>query len=251
MKLFRKIGIVLFFTAAMVLTGCNTDVSVDSFSQSELKGALDETTKSSIFEEILSGKTAAELLEKLSTEQKTALFDKMAEDSTFLGRLSQTQIDAIANGASDTKKAEIFDELLLVNTNVEFVKGILNKSGNETIRKSVKDYLVAELTQKELQSLLDGTDTTAPDNVTNLKALNLGKAVKLTWTDATNDDILAYEITYTASSSGRAVSFEADSIVIPQGVGKAVITELTNDTTYTFTIKTVDKIGNKNTGKTV
>lgn len=68
MKLFRKIGIVLFFTAAMVLAGCNTDVSVDSFSQSELKGALDETTKSSIYEEILSGKTAGELLEKLSIE---------------------------------------------------------------------------------------------------------------------------------------------------------------------------------------
>ena len=366
MKLFRKIGIVLFFTAAMVLAGCNTDVSVDSFSQSELKGALDETTKSSIYEEILSGKTAAELLEKLSTEQKTALFDKMAEDSTFLGRLSQTQIDAIANGASDTKKAEIFDELLLEKTNVEFIKKILNKSGNEAIRKSVKDYLVAELTQedlqallngttkssiyekilsgktaaelleklsteqktalfdkmaedstflgrlsqtqidaiangasdtkkaeifdelllektnekfikeilnksgnekirksvkeylvseltqKELQSLLDGTDTTAPDDVTNLEALNLGKAVKLTWTDATNDDILAYEITYTAApSSSRAVSFEANSIVIPQGVGKAVITELKNDTTYTFTIKTVDKIGNKNNGETV
>ena len=252
MKLFRKIGIVLFFTAAMVLTGCNTDVSVDSFSQSELKGALDETTKSSIYEEILSGKTAAELLEKLSTEQKTKLFDKMAEDSTFLGRLNQTQIDAIASGASDKKKAEIFDELLLAKTNVEFIKEILNKSGNEAIRKSVKDYLVSELTQEELQALLNGTDTTAPDNVTNLKALNLGKAVKLTWTDATNDDILAYEITYTAApSSSRAVSFEADSIVIPQGVEKAVITELTNDTTYTFTIKTVDKIGNKNTGKTV
>ena len=65
---------------------------------------LNKDTKSSIFDEILAGKNADELLAKLSDEQKAAVLAKMLTDE------KKTEIYNEKLTASE--KAKIFDELL-------------------------------------------------------------------------------------------------------------------------------------------
>ncbi len=284
------------------------DYLVSELTQEELSELLSDLTKNSIFETILSGKSASELLEKLSTEKKAEILNLLLTDEekesvyseklsdeekariftellsdkrtegTFLSLLTDEEKNAVYNAVlTEEKKAEIFTEiftdkrtngkvvellndeekeavfnaLLVTNTSVDFVKEILDKDGNEELRASIKDYLVSELTQEELQALLDAKDTTAPASVTNLTAENRDASVYLSWTDAEDTDVLAYEITYTSGVSSRSVSFEQNSLVIPQGNGKAFIPGLTNGRTYTFSVRTVDTTGNKSEAATV
>ena len=95
-------------------------------------------------------------------------------------------------------------------------------------------------------------DTTAPANVTNLVATAKDTRVLLTWTDATDDDIFGYEVSYSGTGAiNRAVSaLEKTSMVVPQGAGGTYVSGLANGTEYTFTVKTMDTSGNKSEGVT-
>ena len=88
---------------------------------------------------------------------------------------------------------------------------------------------------------VDSTDTTPPHIVTNLHATNKGGAVLLTWEEAsdTDGDLLCYEVTY-----------ESVAITVSKGTNYCYVTNLTNGTEYTFTVKSVDTSGNKSEGVT-
>jgi hypothetical protein len=80
-------------------------------------------------------------------------------------------------------------------------------------------------------------DTTPPPPVTDLTALPQDGSVVLSWTEPDSDDLATIEITYTPGTS----------MVYSQAAGLdgATISGLTNGTEYTFSVKTVDKEGNK------
>lgn len=99
----------------------------------------------------------------------------------------------------------------------------------------------------------DETDTTAPANVTELSATARDSRVLLTWTDATDDDIFGYEVSYSGTNTiNRAVSaMEKSTLFVAQGAGGTYVSGLENETEYTFTVKTMDTSGNKSEGAAV
>ncbi|GHV77697.1 hypothetical protein AGMMS49942_25180 [Spirochaetia bacterium] len=88
----------------------------------------------------------------------------------------------------------------------------------------------------------DPTDTTAPAEVGALNTAAGNEQVVLTWTDPTDSDFSKVVITYT--------NVTAQSVNVTKGIKTKTITGLTNNTPYTFTVKTVDTSGNSSAGKT-
>jgi len=86
-------------------------------------------------------------------------------------------------------------------------------------------------------------DTTPPPPVTDLVALPQDGSVMLSWTEPNSSDLATIEITYTPGSS----------MVYSQAAGLdgATISGLSNGTEYTFSVKTVDKEGNKSDAVTI
>ncbi len=94
-------------------------------------------------------------------------------------------------------------------------------------------------------------DTTAPADVTELTATNKDASVLLTWTDATDADIYGYEVTWNKNAPiNRSAAMESNSMMVAPGAKGCYISNLTNGTEYTFTVKTVDTSGNKSAGVT-
>ncbi|GHV90310.1 hypothetical protein AGMMS50268_08130 [Spirochaetia bacterium] len=88
-------------------------------------------------------------------------------------------------------------------------------------------------------------DTTAPAEVSNLQAAAGNAEVVLTWTDPTDSDFVKAVITWTPAG---VVTQPVDVV---KGIQTATITGLTNDTLYTFTVKTVDTSVNSSAGVSV
>lgn len=80
-------------------------------------------------------------------------------------------------------------------------------------------------------------DNTPPTDVDLLEVEDGDEEVVLTWSDPTEDDFYAVEISY-----------DSTTVVIDAGVESATITGLTNGNTYNFTVKTVDYSENSSTG---
>ena len=97
----------------------------------------------------------------------------------------------------------------------------------------------------------DTSDKTAPANVTKLTATNKDASVLLTWTDATDEDIYGYEVTWNKNAPiNRSAAMEANSMMVAPGANGCYISNLTNGTEYVFTVKSVDTSGNKSAGVT-
>jgi hypothetical protein len=88
-------------------------------------------------------------------------------------------------------------------------------------------------------------DTTPPAEVTSLTATPGNGQVTLNWTDPADSDFNEVEITFTPAVTGIT-----QPIIVAKGTATKVITGLTNDTEYTFTIKTKDDTGNTSIGTT-
>ena len=105
-----------------------------------------------------------------------------------------------------------------------------------------------EIKYVEVEKQPDGV---APADVTNLVVTNKDASVLLTWTDATDEDIYGYEVSWKTSTENRAAAaMEANSMMVAPGAKGCYISNLTNGTEYTFTVKSVDTSGNKSTGVT-
>lgn len=95
----------------------------------------------------------------------------------------------------------------------------------------------------------DTSDKTAPANVKNLVATNKDGSVLLTWKDATDEDVFGYEVTWNQSKPiNRSAAMDANSMMVAPGSEGCFISNLTNGTEYTFTVKSVDTSGNKSEG---
>lgn len=97
-------------------------------------------------------------------------------------------------------------------------------------------------------------DETAPANVTDLAAQPKESRVLLTWTDAEDEDVYGYEITYSGTNPINRVvlpALDSKTMMAGKGAGGCYVSGLENGTEYTFTVKTVDTSGNKSEGETV
>ena len=95
------------------------------------------------------------------------------------------------------------------------------------------------------------SDKTAPADVTELIATNKDASVLLTWTDATDEDIYGYEVTWKKNAPiDRSAAMEANSMMVAPGAKGCYISNLINGTEYAFTVKSVDTSGNKSAGVT-
>ena len=94
-------------------------------------------------------------------------------------------------------------------------------------------------------------DTLVPADVTELTATNKDASVLLTWTDATDEDIYGYEVTWNNNAPiNRSAAMESNSMMVAPGANGCYISNLTNGTEYAFTVKSVDTSGNKSDGVT-
>ena len=104
---------------------------------------------------------------------------------------------------------------------------------------------------EEKATVADTADYTAPADVTELTATNKDASVLLTWTDATDEDIYGYEVTWNKNAPiNRSAAMEANSMMVAPGTKGCYISNLTNGTEYAFTVKSVDTSGNKSDGVT-
>jgi hypothetical protein len=87
------------------------------------------------------------------------------------------------------------------------------------------------------------TDTTPPANVTGLSATSTENGrTTLSWTAPTDPDFASVEITSVPATSTYTVA---------KGTNSKVITGLTNEKNYIFTVKSIDVSGNKSSGADV
>ena len=84
------------------------------------------------------------------------------------------------------------------------------------------------------------SDKTPPGEVTGLTAGVVEEQVVLDWTDPTDSDLAEIEITYIPGGSGR-------TLVMP-GTETYAFGGLTDETSYTFTLRTIDESDNVSTG---
>ena len=98
------------------------------------------------------------------------------------------------------------------------------------------------------------TDITPPTDVTNLAVVAKDGRILLVWTDAPDNDVFGYEVGYNGTSAiNRAAlpSMAVKTMMVAQGAGGCYVSNLTNGTQYTFTVKTIDTSWNKSNGKTI
>lgn len=97
-------------------------------------------------------------------------------------------------------------------------------------------------------------DSVAPENVTNLSITPKDGRVLLTWTDANDDDVFGYEVSYSGMSAiNRSVitAIPKNSMIVPKDSGGCYVSGLTNGMEYTFTVKTMDTSENRSPGVSI
>ena len=130
------------------------------------------------------------------------------------------------------------------------VKAIAIKEGLENSPVSVATVSIKEKTVEVDKK----ADEIAPAKVTNLAAQPKDSRVLLTWTDAKDEDVYGYEITYSGTKPINRVvlpALDSKTMMAGKGAGGCYVSGLENGTEYTFTVKTVDTSGNKSEGVTV
>ena len=187
-----------------------------------------------------SDKTAPANVTKLSVqaENGTAILSwKNPADTDFAGvQISMSPAEGtLKNAVSLEKNVTSFDVFGLENgKEYTFAVKTFDKSLNYSEGVTAKATVV------------DTSDKIAPQDVTELTATTKDAGVLLTWTDATDEDIHGYEVTWNKSAAS-----ESNSMMVAPGANGCYISNLTNGTEYTFTVKSVDTSGNKSQGVTI
>src|SRR5574344_1926653 len=143
--------------------------------------------------------------------------------------------------------------VLLKGTTSLSVTGLTNGTQYTFTAQTLDTSLNASAGTTAAATPVDSGDTTPPANVTNLTATNKDAAVLLTWTDAADSDVYGYEVSWNGTGAINRAALTAistGSMIVAQGAGGCYISNLTNGTSYTFTVKSVDTSGNKSAGVT-
>ncbi|WP_176584710.1 chitobiase/beta-hexosaminidase C-terminal domain-containing protein [Priestia megaterium] len=90
--------------------------------------------------------------------------------------------------------------------------------------------------QSKVKSVQFNIDKTPPTNVTNLTATPFNDKVDLSWIASASNDVLNYEI------------YNGDTLIRSINSTTYTVTGLLAASQYSFTVKTVDKAGNKSSG---
>ena len=179
------------------------------------------------------------------TSQPTEDGVKVTMETSTEGASIYYTTDGTAPTAESTKYSEAVEFI-----NDATVKAIAIKEGLENSPVSVATVSIKEKTVEVDKK----ADETAPANVTNIAAQPKDSRVLLTWTDAADEDVYGYEITYSGTKPiSRVVlpALDSKTMMAGKGAGGCYVSGLENGTEYTFTVKTVDTSGNKSEGVTV
>ena len=211
--------------------------------------------------------------EKKVVETKTVEVEKTyAQAVTFGVEATQTEGEVSVTMTCQTEDAEIYyttdgttptaqstkyTAAVVVTADTTF-KAIAVKAGIENspvsyAKISIKEKKVVETNIETKTVVVDKkADEIAPANVTDLVALSKDSRVLLVWTDATDEDVYGYEVTYAIKDVSRVVlpALEKNAIVVAKGASGCYVSGLINGIEYTFTVKTIDTSGNKSTGVT-
>ncbi|WP_178842166.1 fibronectin type III domain-containing protein, partial [uncultured Treponema sp.] len=96
-------------------------------------------------------------------------------------------------------------------------------------------------TDTETEYVDKKADEIAPANVTDLAAQEKDSRVLLTWTDAADEDVYGYEVTYSETNPINRVvlpALDSKTMMAGKGAGGCYVSGLENGTEYTFTVKT-------------
>lgn len=191
---------------------------------------------------IIKSATVEDLKTILTDENKLAIFEQILadkrNDGTFLELLTAEEIESLQDHSlTEEEKLEIFEEIYAGKRTSAWIISQLTDDEMEII--------IGSLTAEDLRMLLEEKDKVPPAKVTDFKAIIVGDKIRLSWTDAADEDVLCYEIKYSKSEAVRSVSFDSESIIVPQGRGYAYLNDLEEDTKYSFEIRTMDTTGNK------
>ena len=156
------------------------------------------------------------------------------------------------DGAVPTAKSTKYSKAIEF-TNDATVKAIAIKEGLENSPVSVATVSIKEKTIVETKTeyVDKKADEIAPAAVTNLTAQAKDSRVLLTWTDAADEDVYGYEVTYSGTKPINRVvlpALDSKTMMAGKGAGGCYVSGLENGTEYTFTVKTVDTSGNKSEG---
>ena len=141
---------------------------------------------------------------------------------------------------------------LAILTFLVAISGFVSCSNDpKIVEKEVEK--VVEVEVEKIVEVDKKADEIAPSNVTYLTATAKDERVLLTWIDAVDEDIYGYEVTYNGTSAINRVvlpALDSKTMMVGKSVGGCYVSGLTNGTSYTFTVKTVDTSGNKSEGVT-
>ena len=155
-----------------------------------------------------------------------------------------------ADGSTPTTDSSKYTSALTVNADAVY-KAVAVNEGIENSPVSVAAVYIKEKTVTQYVEQTE--DSTAPSLAVDLKATPKDGRVLLTWTDAADEDIFGYEVSYNGSEAINRAALSPvakNSMIVPQGAGGCYISGLANGTPYTFTVKTMDTSGNKSEGVT-
>ena len=218
MKALRKIGILAAAVAIMAIgIGCRNSIEVEK----------DKTYVSAVtFKAEDVGEAGVKITMETATEGASIFYT--------------------TDGTTPTATSNKYSAPLTFNNDVE-IRAVAVKRGIENSPVSVGKVSIKTKTVEVDKK----ADETAPAAVTNLAASAKDRRVLLTWTDAADDDVYGYEVSYSGTAPINRVvlpALNSTSMMVAQGAGGCYVSGLKNGTKYTFTVKTVDTSGNRSEG---
>lgn len=232
MKLLKKYGAAILAAAlAVLLFSCNTDT--------DNKNPSDETRCNAVKK--LTIGTASDKVTLAWVNPDAPFYGVRISMSPAEGDLAEPK----AYGP-ETTSATIGG--LRAQTEYTFTLTSVDSDGKDTS----KSFSITTTTSAPSAENPSGEDKTPPADATDLNVKAAVSSITVTWKDAADSDIFGYIVTYKEKSGvqGRSVltPLENGSIFVLPGKQKCEITDFTEATTYTVTVRTMDTSGNLSGG---
>ena len=147
-------------------------------------------------------------------------------------------------------------KLILILSITILIFSACKNDTSETFTKTQQEESGDNSKTKETESSTEtiSKDVIPPANVTNLQSASKDGAVLLWWTDAIDEDVFGYEVSYISNTNGRSALLEPiskNSVIVAPSTEAYLIRGLEYNTEYIFTVITVDTSGNKSSGVSI
>lgn len=169
-------------------------------------------------------------------------------------RISPTEVQYLETVICDEIDSDVNEAAMFFEEEVSLARSIFARITFPTVRLTIDqgtgieikwifnftkaEELPVEFIEEPVET--EPADTTAPDEVSNLAETHTDTSATLTWTNPTNQDF-AYTNIY------------KDGVLIVEQLHATTWSDsgLTSSTPYTYTIKTVDMVGNESLGMSI